>query len=70
MQTYTTVEAAAKLGTRPSTLLNALFDRRIPAPSGRFGRAYIWTDADLEEAARLLRLRPPARKSMEASHES
>lgn len=56
MSSYTTVEAAAKLGTRPSTLLNAIFDRRIPAPSERFGRAYIWTDLDIEQAAQILGL--------------
>lgn len=54
METYTTVEAAAKLGTRPSTLLNAIFDRRFPAPSNRFGRAYVWTDDDIEAAANAL----------------
>jgi len=46
----TTKEAAHILGVSISSLQQAVWLERIPAPE-KFGSNYIWTEADIEKAA-------------------
>lgn len=49
-----TRQAAAIIGVRPSTLAKAIWDNRLAPPSRGPGGAYIWTEADLRRAARVM----------------
>ena len=49
-----TREAAAILGVRPGTLLRAIWEGRLDEPQRGPGKAFIWSDHDLQQAAWLL----------------
>ena len=50
-----TKEAAALLGVRPGTLSKAVWDGRLAEPMRGPGNVRLWSQADLERAARVLR---------------
>ncbi len=45
----TTKEASKQVGKNPTHLAVAIYSGYIPAPE-RFGKAYNWTDSDVENA--------------------
>ena len=46
-----TKQAAVILGVRPGTLTRAVWEGRLPQPAKGPGGAYVWSQADLRQAA-------------------
>jgi len=49
-----TREAAKRLGVRPGTLTRAVWENRLQQPQKAPGGAYVWSEADLRQAAWVL----------------
>lgn len=54
MQVISTRDAARLLEVHPAKLSRMIWDGRLPEPTRGPARAFIWSEADLARAARLL----------------
>jgi len=50
---YSTAQAARLLGVQPGTLGKALWNGRIPAPPKSPSNTFLWSEADVQRAARV-----------------
>ena len=55
---FSTRQAAARLGIRPSALYMAVWNTRLDPPAKSPDGAFLWTQADIEHACWALRRRP------------